>query len=138
MSGYDDFEPKWAMDGKMMIWGSTRDGARVQAGFSATMDVYAMFFTKESYDRFRLSKEDYTLLKEQEDKDKEKSKDSTKIVKALGKKEKKGEKPATRYSRKKERPPVRLGKSDGQKNAHHHAYFRPWRYGTFERWREVI
>jgi tricorn protease len=92
LSGYDDFEPKWAMDGKMMIWGSTRDGARVQAGYSATLDVYAMFFTKESFDRFRLSKEDYTLLKEQEDKDKEKSKDSTKIVKALGKKEKKGEK----------------------------------------------
>ncbi|HEX3769111.1 MAG TPA: peptidase S41, partial [Puia sp.] len=94
LSGYDDSEPKWAMDGKMMLWGSTRDGARQQAGYTATMDVYAMFFTKESYDRFRLSKEDYTLLKEQEDKDKEKSKDSTKIVKALGKKEKKGEKPA--------------------------------------------
>lgn len=94
LSGYDDSEPKWAMDGKMMLWGSTRDGARQQAGYTATMDVYAMFFTKESYDRFRLSKEDYTLLKEQEDKDKEKSKDSTKIVKALGKKEKKGEKSA--------------------------------------------
>ncbi len=101
LSGYDDFEPKWAMDGKMMIWGSTRDGARVQAGYSATLDVYAMFFTKESYDRFRLSKEDYTLLKEQEDKDKEKSKDSTKIVKVLGKKEKKGEKPVTDTTEKK-------------------------------------
>jgi tricorn protease len=101
MSGYDDFEPKWAMEGKMMIWGSTRDGARVQAGYPATMDVYAMFFTKESFDRFRLSKEDYALLKEQEDKDKEKSKDSSKIVKALGKKEKKGEKPVTDTTEKK-------------------------------------
>jgi tricorn protease len=95
LSGFDDFEPKWALGGKAMIWGSTRDGARAQAGWPATLDVYAMFFTKESFDRFKLSKEDYALLKEQEDKDKEKTKDSTKIVKALGKKEKKGEKPAT-------------------------------------------
>lgn len=102
LSGYDDSEPKWTMDGKMMIWGSSRDGARQQAGYTATMDVYAMFFTKESYDRFRLSKEDYTLLKEQEDKDKEKSKDSTKIVKALGKKEKKGEKSAADSTEKKD------------------------------------
>ncbi len=94
LSGFDDLEPKWAMGGKMMIWGSTRDGQRVQAGWPSTLDVYAMFFTREAYDRFRLSKEDYTLLKEQEDKDKEKTKDSTKIVKALGKKEKKGEKAA--------------------------------------------
>jgi Tol biopolymer transport system component/C-terminal processing protease CtpA/Prc len=101
LSGYDDFEPKWAMDGKMMIWGSTRDGAKVQAGYSVTMDVYAMFFTKESFDRFKLSKEDYALLKEQEDKDKEKSKDSSKIVKALGKKEKKGEKTITDTTEKK-------------------------------------
>ena len=26
-SGYDDVTPKWAMDGKMMIWGTTREGA---------------------------------------------------------------------------------------------------------------
>jgi Tol biopolymer transport system component/C-terminal processing protease CtpA/Prc len=100
LSGFDDFEPKWGMGGKMMIWGSTRDGSRMQAGWPATLDVYAMFFTKDSYDRFRLSKEDYALLKEQEDKDKEKTKDSSKIVKALGKKEK-GEKPATDTTEKK-------------------------------------
>jgi tricorn protease len=101
LSGFDDIEPKWVLGGKAMIWGSTRDGARVQAGWPATLDVYAMFFTKESFDRFKLSKEDYTLLKEQEDKDKEKTKDSTKIVKALGKKEKKGEKSETDTTEKK-------------------------------------
>jgi tricorn protease len=101
LSGFDDIEPKWALGGKAMIWGSTRDGARAQAGWPSTLDVYAMFFTKESFDRFKLSKEDYALLKEQEDKDKEKTKDSTKIVKALGKKEKKGEKPETDTTEKK-------------------------------------
>jgi Tol biopolymer transport system component len=31
-SGYDDAAPKWAVDGKMMIWGTTRDGALAQGG----------------------------------------------------------------------------------------------------------
>ncbi len=101
LSGFDDFEPKWAMGGKMMIWGSTRDGARVEAGWPSTLDVYAMFFTKDAFDRFKLSKEDYALLKEQEEKDKEKTKDSTKILKALGKREKKGEKPSVDTTEKK-------------------------------------
>jgi Tol biopolymer transport system component/C-terminal processing protease CtpA/Prc len=92
LSGFDDYSPKWAMDGKMMIWGSTRDGARVQAGWPSSTDVYAMFFTKDGFDRFKLSKEDFALLKEQEDKDKDKTKDSTKIVKTLGKKDKKTDK----------------------------------------------
>ena len=94
-SGFDDVQPKWVLDGKAMIWGTTRDGARVQAGYPATLDVYALFFTKAGFDRFKLSKDEYALLKEQEEKDKDKTKDSTKIVKALSKKEKKGAKPAT-------------------------------------------
>lgn len=57
LSGYDDFVPKWVMDGKLMIWGSTREGARQQGGDSVSGDVYAMFFTKAAYDRFKLSKD---------------------------------------------------------------------------------
>ena len=68
LSGYDNFEPKWAMDGKMMIWGSDRDGARQQAGYPITADVFGMFFTKDAFDRFKLSKEDFALLKEMEEK----------------------------------------------------------------------
>jgi C-terminal processing protease CtpA/Prc/Tol biopolymer transport system component len=74
-SGYDDFSPKWTTDGKMMIWGSNKEGTRTQGGDLATGDVFAMFFTREAFDRFKLSKEDYALLKEQEDKDKDKDKD---------------------------------------------------------------
>ena len=80
-SGYDDFQPKWVMDGKMMIWGSDREGARNQAGDPQQGDVYGMYFTKAFYDRAKLSKEEFALLKEQEEKDK---KDAEEKAKAGG------------------------------------------------------
>jgi len=81
LSGYDDYGPKWSADGKMMIWGSDRDGTRQQSGDLSSSDVYAMFFTKAAFDRFRLSKEELTLVKEQEEKaekDKKKTEEKTK------------------------------------------------------------
>jgi tricorn protease len=80
-SGYNNFIPKWAMDGKMMIWGSDREGARNQAGDPQQGDVYGMYFTKAFYDRQHLTKEEFALLKEQEDKDK---KDAEEKAKASG------------------------------------------------------
>lgn len=73
-SGYDDVSPKWAVDGKMMIWGTTRDGALSQGGSAVSGDVYGMYFTKAFYDRARLSKEEFALVKEREEKEKEKDK----------------------------------------------------------------
>ena len=69
-SGYDDATPKWAVDGKMMIWGTTRDGALAQGGGAISGDVYGMYFTKAFYDRARLSKEEFALVKEREEKEK--------------------------------------------------------------------
>jgi tricorn protease len=84
-SGYDDFGPKWTMDGKMMIWGSDRDGTRDQGGNLLSGDVYAMYFSKELFDKSKLSKEEFALLKEQDEKKEkekkeaeEKTKDATK------------------------------------------------------------
>jgi len=68
LSGYDDYGPKWSVNGKMMIWGCDRDGTRDQGGGLSSSDVYAMFFTKAAFDRFKLSKEELALVKEQEDK----------------------------------------------------------------------
>jgi tricorn protease len=76
MSGYDDNAPKWNMDGKMMIWGSDRNGTRQQAGYPATSDVFALFFSKEAFDRFQLSKEEFGLLKEQEEKTEKEKKEA--------------------------------------------------------------
>lgn len=86
LSGYDDVYPKWTLGGKMMIWGSDRDGARQQAGYAVTADVFGMFFSKEAYDRARLSKEELALLKEQEEK-KEKDAKEEEAKKGKGKKD---------------------------------------------------
>jgi len=90
LSGYNDWGPKWVMDGKMMLWGSDNKGARAQGGGSVDRDVYGMFFTREAFDRFKLNKEEFALLEEQE-KEKEKEKKKTKEESAE-KKDKKGKK----------------------------------------------
>ncbi|HUL44841.1 MAG TPA: S41 family peptidase [Bacteroidota bacterium] len=77
-SGYDNNTPKWMMDGKMMIWGCDRQGTRQQGGDLSTSDVYGMFFTKAAFDRFNLTKEEFALVKEQEDKAKKDAEDKEK------------------------------------------------------------
>ncbi|MBC8109573.1 MAG: PD40 domain-containing protein, partial [Verrucomicrobia bacterium] len=69
-SGYGDNSPKWTSDGKMMLWFSDRDGMKNHGSWGGEGDVYGMFFTKEAFDKFKLAKEDYTLLKEKEEKEK--------------------------------------------------------------------
>jgi Tol biopolymer transport system component/C-terminal processing protease CtpA/Prc len=66
-SGFGDFSPRWAMDGKAILWFSNRDGLTSYQG-GGEADAYAMFLKQEDYDRFRMSKEDFALLKEQEEK----------------------------------------------------------------------
>ncbi|HTY60175.1 MAG TPA: S41 family peptidase [Bacteroidota bacterium] len=88
-SGYDSNMPKWVMDGKMMIWGSDRRGARQQGGELITADVYGMFFTRAAYDRFRLTKEEFALVKEQEEKQAKEKKEAEEKSKS-GSKEKAG------------------------------------------------
>lgn len=67
-SGYADVGPKWAMNGKMMIWGSTREGNKTEQGRSRSGNVYGMFFTKAALDEFNRSKEEVELEKERKEK----------------------------------------------------------------------
>lgn len=76
-SGYNEGNGKWVLGGKAFIMSTDRDGMKNHASWGGEQDVYAMFFTKDSYDRFRLSKEDFALVKEQEEKEK-KDKDTKK------------------------------------------------------------
>lgn len=101
-SGYYDSRPKWVDGGKRMIWFSNRDGLKSYATSGRSeQDVYAMFFTREAWDEFRLSEEEAKLAKaiaeankpkkkpngekkKEDDKDKKSAgKDSTKTVKPL-------------------------------------------------------
>ncbi|MBK6620726.1 MAG: PD40 domain-containing protein [Saprospirales bacterium] len=70
-SGYNNGRPRWMMDGKMMLWVSDRDGMKNDASWGGQLDAYAMFFTQEAYDRFKLSKEDFAILTEKEKEEKE-------------------------------------------------------------------
>jgi len=98
LSGYSDSQPKWMMDGEMMIWFSDREGLRSHGSWGSQNDVYAMFFTKEAWDKFNLSEEEKKLLddaKEEQKKkdadDKKKEDDSAKGKKKDAKDEKKDE-----------------------------------------------
>lgn len=68
-SGFNDYRPKWILGGKAMIWFSNRDGLRAAAmSGGAQADVYALFFSQEAWDKFKLSKDEMALLKELEEK----------------------------------------------------------------------
>ncbi|HYK54835.1 MAG TPA: S41 family peptidase, partial [Flavisolibacter sp.] len=67
--------PKWAFGGKALLWATDRDGKKPLANQGAReVDVYAMFFDQEAYDKFKLNKDEFALLKEKEEKDKDASK----------------------------------------------------------------
>ena len=91
-SGYFDQQPRWSPDGNAIIFASERYGMRNHASWGSEYDVMMAFLNKESYDKFRLSEEDYQLLKEVEKQQKkaaEAKKNDKKDDKKKGKKDKK-------------------------------------------------
>ncbi|HKX44282.1 MAG TPA: DPP IV N-terminal domain-containing protein, partial [Burkholderiaceae bacterium] len=68
-SGYEDVNPVWTRGGQMMIWFSDRMGLHGTGG-SSQQDVFGMFFTRAAFDRYKLTKSEYALLKKQEDEEK--------------------------------------------------------------------
>ncbi|GAO45056.1 S41 family peptidase [Flavihumibacter petaseus] len=70
-SGFGQGNVKWAMDGKVITWASAREGRKSLANQgSREVDIYAGFLDQDLYDKFKLSKDDYALLKEKEEKEK--------------------------------------------------------------------
>ncbi|HRQ75494.1 MAG TPA: S41 family peptidase [Phycisphaerales bacterium] len=67
-SGYDDKSPRWSMKGEALAWASDRFGMRNHGSWGSQYDVVAAFLTQDAFDRFRLSREEYELRKELEDK----------------------------------------------------------------------
>lgn len=63
-SGYFDESPRWAMDGNALIFASERYGMRNHASWGSEMDVMIVFMNRDAYDRFRLSPEDYAIVKD--------------------------------------------------------------------------
>ncbi len=92
-SGYSDSNPRFALDGKAMIWFSDRAGYRSHGSWGAHKDAYIMFFDSQEYDKFRMSKEELALLKEQEKKEKEEDDENKKDDKKDKESKKKDVKP---------------------------------------------
>lgn len=79
-SGFFDGAPKWAFGGKALLWTTDRDGKKPLAFQGAReVDVYAMFFDQEAHDKFKLTKDEFALLREKEEKDKEEAKKDTSL-----------------------------------------------------------
>lgn len=88
-TGYFDQEPRWSDDGNALIFASERYGMRNHASWGSEMDVMMVFLNKEAYDKFRLSEEDYALLKEVEKQQKKDAEKDSDKKKDSGKKDKK-------------------------------------------------
>jgi len=70
-SGYSDITPKWVNDGNQIIWFSNRHGLKSYAtSGQSEYDVYSMFLTKDAWDKFNMTKEEYDLMKLIEEGDK--------------------------------------------------------------------
>ena len=67
-SGYGGYTPRWAMDGKAIVYVSDRDGQKNHGSWGGESDAYAIFLTQEAYDRFKMTKEEAALAKEDEEK----------------------------------------------------------------------
>ena len=79
-SGFNDGRAKWAFGGKALLWTTDRNGKKPLAFQGPReLDVYAMFFDQDAFDRFKLTKDEFALLKEKEDKDKEAAKKDTSL-----------------------------------------------------------
>jgi len=65
-SGYFDSNPRWVLDGNAILFSSERYGMRNHASWGSLQDVMIVFMNQDAYDKFRLNKEDYELLKEEE------------------------------------------------------------------------
>ena len=66
-SGFGENNSKWADNGKMLTWASSREGRKSLARQgSREVDIFAVFFDQEAFDKYKLSKDEFNLLKEKE------------------------------------------------------------------------
>lgn len=89
-SGYSDSQPRFVQEGKAMLWGSDRAGYRSHGSWGAHSDAYIMFFDREAYDKFSLSKEELALYNDETKTKKEEKKEEKEKAKKE-KKEKEGD-----------------------------------------------
>ncbi|MBR3453448.1 MAG: PD40 domain-containing protein, partial [Muribaculaceae bacterium] len=98
-SGYFSESPKWVMEGNAILFASNRYGMRAHGSWGSQDDVLLAFVNQDAYDKYRMSKEDYELVKEAE---KEAKKEADKANADAKKKDKKDEKANEKKDEKKD------------------------------------
>ena len=101
-SAYFDDDPQWVLDGNAILFNSDRYGMRSHASWGSQRDAFIAFLNQDAYDKFRLNKEEYALLKETEKGSKDKPKDEPKKEEKSDKK--KGKKDEKKEEKKDEKP----------------------------------
>ena len=70
--GYIAGAPSWALDGNAIVFGSNRYGMRSHASWGSQNDAFICFMNQDAYDKFMLSKEEYEIMKKENEKTKDK------------------------------------------------------------------
>lgn len=92
-SGYSDYNPKWALNGKAVTYATGKYGMKSHGSWGNQDDIILMVLDGDAWDQFNFSKEDADLFeKEQKDKEEDKDKDDKDKKKSKAKKD---EKPKT-------------------------------------------
>lgn len=65
-TGYIDQSPQWALDGNAILFSSNRYGMRSHASWGSQNDLFLAFLNQDAFDKHRMSKEEYELMKEEE------------------------------------------------------------------------
>ena len=76
-SGYTSSSPRWVMDGNAILFRNEIFGLRAHASWGTQDDAFLCFLNQDAYDKYRLSKEDYELVKELEKKNSKKADEKT-------------------------------------------------------------
>ena len=100
-SGYFSESPRWVMEGNAILFASNRYGMRAHGSWGSQDDVLLAFVNQEAYDKYRLSKEDYELLKDAE-KEAKKAEEKAKADAKKNSKDKKDDKADAKKDEKKD------------------------------------
>ena len=90
-SGYNDYQPKWVLDGKGVLYATGKYGMKAHGSWGNQDDLVIMLLDGDAWDQFNFSAEEAALF-EKDKKDKEKEADEEKNEKGKDKKKSKAKK----------------------------------------------
>lgn len=89
-SGYNDYQPKWALDGKALVYSTGKYGMKSSGSWGNQDDLMIMVLDGDAWDRFNMTEEEAALWeKENEEKESDSDKSAKSDKKSKAKKEEK-------------------------------------------------